>query len=50
MSESLAMRHGARLPAINITHPLLQELESELKNDRLPYQQRDTKSSTEQEL
>ncbi|MER2235212.1 MAG: histidine-type phosphatase, partial [Candidatus Limivicinus sp.] len=33
MSDSLVMRHGARLPAINITHPLLQELESELKNE-----------------
>ena len=33
LTESLVMRHGARLPAINITHPLLQELESELKNE-----------------
>lgn len=32
MTASLEMRHGARMVAINITHPLIEELEKELKN------------------
>ena len=30
----LEMRHGAPIVALNITHPLIQELEKELKNDK----------------
>ena len=33
ISLGLEMRHGAPLVAVNITHPLLQELEAELKNE-----------------
>ena len=34
MSTALEMRHGAPLVAVNIAHPLLQELEKELKNEK----------------
>ena len=34
MTTCLEMKHGAPLVALNITHPLLQELEGELKNDQ----------------
>ncbi len=33
MTTCLEMRHGAPLVAVNITHPLLEELEAELKNE-----------------
>ena len=33
VSTGLEMRHGAPLVAVNIAHPLLQELEKELKNE-----------------
>lgn len=34
MSIALEMRHGAPLVAVNIAHPLLQELEKEFKNEK----------------
>ena len=34
MTTCLEMKHGAKLVASNITHPLLQELEGELKNEK----------------
>ena len=34
MSTALEIRHGAPLVAVNIAHPLLQELEKELKNEK----------------
>lgn len=34
MTTCLEMKHGAPLVALNITHPLLEELEGELKNDQ----------------
>lgn len=34
MTTCLEMKHGAPLVALNITHPLLQELEGELKNQQ----------------
>jgi len=34
MSTALEMRHGAPLVAVNIAHPLLQELEKEFKNEK----------------
>ena len=34
MTTCLEMKHGAPLVAVNIAHPLLQELEAELKNDQ----------------
>ena len=34
MTTCLEMKHGAPLVAVNITHPLLQELENELKNEK----------------
>ena len=34
MTTCLEMKHGAPLVALNITHPLLEELEAELKNDQ----------------
>ena len=34
MSTALEMRHGAPLVAVNIAHPLLQELEKEFKNKK----------------
>ena len=34
MTTCLEMKHGAPLVAINITHPLIQELKNELKNEK----------------
>lgn len=34
MTTCLELKHGAPLVAINITHPLIQELEKELKNEK----------------
>jgi hypothetical protein len=34
MTTCLEMKHGAELVALNITHPLIQELEKELKNEK----------------
>ena len=34
VSTALEIRHGAPLVAVNIAHPLLQELEKELKNEK----------------
>ena len=34
MTTCLEMKHGAPMVAVNITHPLLQELEKELKNEK----------------
>ena len=34
MTTCLEMKHGAPLVALNITHPLIQELEKELKNEK----------------
>ena len=33
MTTCLEMKHGSHLIAVNITHPLIQELDKELKND-----------------
>ena len=34
MTDTLQMRHGAPLVAVNISHPVIQELEKELKNEK----------------
>ena len=34
MTTCLEMKHGAPLVAVNVTHPLVQELEKELKNEQ----------------